>query len=225
MEFKPEILQLAALRQSRGVSLESIAEQTKISRYYLRAIEDLDMAKLPQGVYRMNFLIQYARAIDEDIAEELKRKLLLEAKAAREAEESAIANSGRLRAVKEIIARGAALVFLFGTASMSGEAPPNAPKSYQTIIKDPRYQALRNFFEKCGCPLGLESAEFILAADVYGLDWRLVPSIAFLESSGGKYSQGYNPVGWGSGTAQFKSYRHAIHHVTERLARSPIYAG
>ncbi len=56
MEYKPEILQLATLRQSKGISLEMIADQTKISCYYLKAIEDLDLDKLPGGIYRDNFL-------------------------------------------------------------------------------------------------------------------------------------------------------------------------
>jgi hypothetical protein len=68
-------MRLAALRKSRGVSLDSIARETKIASYYLQAIEDLDFAKLPGGVYRRNFLTQYARSIDEDLAEDLHRIL------------------------------------------------------------------------------------------------------------------------------------------------------
>lgn len=220
MEYKPEILQLSALRQSRGISLESIAENTKISCYYLRAIEDLDLDKLPAGVYRDNFLKQYAKSIDEDLAEELNRKL---AKAAREAAEAvmkAAATSGVTRSLKEMLAKGAAFAFLLGTgSSMMSQSTPPAHTS-----KDPRFSALRDFFERCGCPLAKDADAFITAADRHGLDWRMLPSIAFVETTGGKHQKGGNPLGWGSGKIKFGTARQAIHHVAERLARSPIYA-
>lgn len=220
MEYKPEILQLAALRQSRGISLESIAEKTKISCYYLRAIEDLDLDKLPAGVYRDNFLKQYAKSIDEDLAEELSRKLAKASKEAAEAVLKAAATSGVARSLKEMLAKGAACAFLLGSgSSVIGQTTPPAHTS-----KDPRFSALRDFFERCGCPLAKDADAFILAADRHGLDWRMLPSIAFVETTGGKNQKGGNPLGWGSGKIKFESARQAIHHVAERLARSPIYA-
>ncbi|MCZ2150783.1 MAG: helix-turn-helix domain-containing protein [Bryobacterales bacterium] len=225
MEYKPEILQLATLRQSKGISLEMIADQTKISCYYLKAIEDLDLDKLPGGIYRDNFLRQYAKAIDEDLADDLNRKLL---KAAREAAQAqaAAANAGTVRrTVKEIIARGAALAFLLGPAgALSGGN--QAAVAQSTVRKDdPRYRALWNFFQTHQCPISDLTGDFIVAADKNGLDWRLLPSIVFLESSGGKHLQGKNLMGWGSGKSRFQTARQGIHFVAERLAKSPIYAG
>ncbi|HUQ90319.1 MAG TPA: helix-turn-helix transcriptional regulator [Bryobacteraceae bacterium] len=223
MEYKPEILQLTALRQSKGISLETIADQTKISAYYLRAIEDLDLAKLPGGVYRDNFLRQYARAIDDDLAEELCRKLLKAAREAAEAQASAKANSGVMRVVKETLTRGAALVFLFSHAD---SLPGELSTLEQNVRKeDPRYRALFNFFQKHKCPIQHLAKDFISAADRNGLDWRLLPSIVFLESSGGKYLTGKNLMGWGSGKSTFQNERQGIHHVAERLSKSPLYAG
>jgi hypothetical protein len=220
MEYKPEILQLAALRQSKGISLESIAERTKISCYYLRAIEDLDLDKVPAGVYRDNFLKQYAKSIDEDLAEELSRKLAVAAKAAADAVVKGAKTSGVTRSFKEMLAKGAAFAFLLGSASsVVGQQTPPAQTS-----KDPRLSALRDFFERCACPIVKDSDAFLAAADRHGLDWRVLPSIAFLESTGGKYQKGGNPLGWGSGKIKFGSTRQAIHHVAERLARAPIYA-
>lgn len=222
MEYKPEILQLAALRLSRGLSLETIAEKTKISCYYLRAIENLDLAKLPQGVYRNNFLNQYARMIDEDLAEDLNRKLIVAARKEAESQANAAAASGVKRSLKEMLARGAALLLLFsqGGSMFSQQAAP----THNAKPSDPRYQALRDFFERHKCPIVKDAAHFIEAADRNGLDWRLLPSIAFLESSGGKHHGGTNPLGWGSGQAKFQSTRQAIAYVAERLAKSPIYA-
>jgi|YNPMSStandDraft_1061717.scaffolds.fasta_scaffold00220_20 cytoskeletal protein RodZ len=57
---------LAAWRQQRGLSLEQIAETTKISLRYLRAIEENRFELLPGGVYDINYLRQYARAIEFD---------------------------------------------------------------------------------------------------------------------------------------------------------------
>src|SRR5258708_5814963 len=117
MKFKPEILQLAALRQSRGISLETIADRTKISIYYLRAIEDWDLAKLPGGVYRDSFLKQYASAIDADLAEELAFKLGNAAREEAEARANAAATDSLIRSIKETLARGAALLFLLSQAN------------------------------------------------------------------------------------------------------------
>lgn len=54
---------LVSIRQSRGLTLEQIADATKISLRYLRAIEEGRLAVLPGGVYTANYLRQYAEAI------------------------------------------------------------------------------------------------------------------------------------------------------------------
>jgi len=63
---------LAAWREKRGLSLQQIAEATKISLGYLRAIEESRFDCLPGGIYDLNYLRQYARAIQFD-EEELVR--------------------------------------------------------------------------------------------------------------------------------------------------------
>ena len=55
---------LATFRESKGITLEQIANTTKISIRYLRAIEEGRMAVLPGGVYSTNYIRQYAEAID-----------------------------------------------------------------------------------------------------------------------------------------------------------------
>ncbi|MCS7025879.1 MAG: helix-turn-helix domain-containing protein [Bryobacteraceae bacterium] len=224
MNLKSIVLQLTALRQSRGISLNAISEQTKISRYYLQAIEDLDFDKLPSGIYRNSFLLQYARAIDEDVAEELKFRMQKAAREAMEAEARALANHTLARYIKEKTAQGLALLFLVhGPSSAAGQTQTQA----STIAKkdDPRLRSLRKFFGDRNCPIGEHSADFLAAADRHGLDWRLLPSIAFLESSGGKHLKNRNPLGWASGKVRFQSLQASIYHVAERLANSPIYAG
>ena len=60
-------LGLAKLRQRHGVSLEEIAEKTKISIRFLRAIESEDFDQLPGGLFSTSYIRQYAAAagIDE----------------------------------------------------------------------------------------------------------------------------------------------------------------
>jgi cytoskeletal protein RodZ len=62
-------LNLAASRLKKGVSLEQIAEATKISIRFLRAIEEEDFEKLPGGIFSTSYLRQYAAAVglEEDI--------------------------------------------------------------------------------------------------------------------------------------------------------------
>lgn len=59
-------LGLTTIRRNRGVSLEQIARDTKISLRNLRAIEEGDFGKLPGGIYNTSYIKQYARAIDFD---------------------------------------------------------------------------------------------------------------------------------------------------------------
>jgi cytoskeletal protein RodZ len=63
------VLGLATIRKNRGISLEQIAEATKISVRSLKAIEGGDFQKLPGGIYNTSYIRQYAKAIDFDEAE------------------------------------------------------------------------------------------------------------------------------------------------------------
>src|ERR1700687_5165390 len=63
------ILGLATIRRNRGISLEQIADSTKINIRSLRAIEGGDFKKLPGGIYNTSYIRQYAKAIDFDEAQ------------------------------------------------------------------------------------------------------------------------------------------------------------
>jgi cytoskeletal protein RodZ len=60
------ILGLSTIRRNRGISLEQIAESTKIGIRALQAIEQGDFRKLPGGIYNTSYIRQYARAIEYD---------------------------------------------------------------------------------------------------------------------------------------------------------------
>src|SRR5215471_13303047 len=65
-------LALATIRRNRGISLQQIADSTKISIRSLEAIEQGDFRKLPGGIYNTSYIKQYARAIDFDEGEILR---------------------------------------------------------------------------------------------------------------------------------------------------------
>lgn len=68
MKEDKSVLGLATIRGNRGISLEQIAESTKISVRLLEAIERGEFRKLPGGIYNTSYIRQYARAIDYDEA-------------------------------------------------------------------------------------------------------------------------------------------------------------
>lgn len=53
-------------RKRNGITLEQIADSTKISIRFLRAIEDEEFDKLPGGIFNTSYLRQYAAAAGFD---------------------------------------------------------------------------------------------------------------------------------------------------------------
>jgi len=89
--------------------------------------------------------------------------------------------------------------------------------------QDPRLVRLEKYFEEKQCPVKPLAREFVAAADRHQLDWRLLPSIAVVESSGGKAFHNNNIFGWDNGDHRFVSVKESIHTVAERLANSRHY--
>lgn len=94
------------------------------------------------------------------------------------------------------------------------------PPSYD---QDPRLLILERFFENKESPAKELARDFLIAADENGLDWRLLPSIAFVESGGGKDCSNNNIFGWDNGEEYFPSFRAGILIVANRLATSKLY--
>lgn len=88
---------------------------------------------------------------------------------------------------------------------------------------DPRLVRLERYFEERQCPVKPLAREFVAAADRHNLDWRLLPSIAVVESSGGKTFHNNNIFGWNNGDHRFRSVKESIYTVAERLANSHYY--
>ncbi len=67
---------LRSKRMEYGVSLDQVADRTKIGARLLAAIEENDFDRLPGGLFRRSFVRQYAYALgfsEEDIASDLGR--------------------------------------------------------------------------------------------------------------------------------------------------------
>lgn len=73
-------------------------------------------------------------------------------------------------------------------------------------------------------PLAPYAGEMVAAADRYGIDWRIIPVISVLESSGGRNACGYNAWGVASCAIDYGSWEEGIDDVARRLSEAP-YAG
>lgn len=91
-------------------------------------------------------------------------------------------------------------------------------RSVEDIRKE-RAEAINTFFKERSMPLHGTGMTFVLVAEKYGLDWRLLPAIGIRESSGGKEACGYNAFGWGSCklSHNYHSYEEAIETLGKNL--------
>jgi hypothetical protein len=96
--------------------------------------------------------------------------------------------------------------------------------SSEIVTTDPRILALERYLIDHSSPMYPYAEVFIEEADKYGLDWRLVPSIAGVESAYGNLipPNSHNAWGWkGDPTREwshFTSWTHGITVVTRGLA-------
>ena len=63
---------LRGARESRGLSLREISDQTRISRRYLEAIEADDYKNLPGGIFNRSFVKAFSKAVGFDEAQAIK---------------------------------------------------------------------------------------------------------------------------------------------------------
>lgn len=99
-------------------------------------------------------------------------------------------------------------------ASSAALTPEIKPKGV-----DLRVQALGNVLNRYKSILGPYAGSYVASADKYNVDWKLLPSIAGLESTFGRaYIEGtYNVYGWGSGRIYFKSWEDGIDEINSKL--------
>ncbi|MCC7304054.1 glucosaminidase domain-containing protein [bacterium] len=116
------------------------------------------------------------------------------------------------------------------TDVVAAESEIVIPDKYNEFGGDPRetelflkkVAAVERFLKKYNAPLAANAEDFVRAADIYDIDYRLLPSIAMIESSGGKFLfRQYNPFGWGR--SGYPSFTAAIYDVSRGMSR--YYAG
>lgn len=91
---------------------------------------------------------------------------------------------------------------------------------------DFRVITLKNFFDKYSSPLTEYSTYFVYYADIYNLDWRLVPAITGVESTFAKRipAGSYNAYGWARET-RFNSWEESIEVVNKDLREKYLDKG
>jgi len=112
---------------------------------------------------------------------------------------------------------------LLGVYRAAGEIERDFSKLHHST--DPREAQLRRFLHDRNCPAEESAGVFIAEADQHRLDWRLLPSLAFIESTGGKFASHNNIFGWHNGVSRFVTRREAIHQVALAMSESPAYKG
>ena len=100
---------------------------------------------------------------------------------------------------------------------------PTPVSTSRPVGPDPRAVRLNRFMSKLHCPVANLAEDFVHAADDNHIDWRLLPSIAIIESGGGKAYRNNNIFGWAKGDQAFPTIRAGLHEVAFKLGRSPIY--
>lgn len=91
-------------------------------------------------------------------------------------------------------------------------------------------EVLEKFFDKYNSPLKPYAKDFVRVADMYNMDYKLLPSISCIESSCGKklIPGSNNPFGWGiygNKVTTFDSYPQAIETVGKGLNENYITKG
>ena len=89
------------------------------------------------------------------------------------------------------------------------------------IQRKEKAEFIDNYFKSHDAPLEGYGMKFVLEAEINEIDWRLLPAIAMIESTGGKQACKRVPnsvFGYGSCKLSFKSIDESIEIVTKSIA-------
>ncbi len=125
----------------------------------------------------------------------------------------------------------AILLFIFSSPIVLADSDEVNTIDHQVEGKklDSRAKILAAYLSNFNSPLQDNAQDFIDAADTYNLDWKMVASIAGVESTFGKHIPGgYNAWGWGVYGTQaifFSSWRDGIFTVSKGLRENYLNKG
>lgn len=93
----------------------------------------------------------------------------------------------------------------------------------EQVVFDTRGARIDAYFAQWDLPLAGYGDEMVAAADMYGIDWRLLPALAKLETTGGKNlcknpKGKNNAFGFGSCTIGFDSFEESFYAVARTLS-------
>ena len=107
------------------------------------------------------------------------------------------------------------------------EAGSSAIPVDRVVAVDERADRLKTYLASHNSPLTEYAGVFVAKADEYNLDWKLVASIAGVESTFGKKipSNSYNAYGWNGGRFYFKNWEDGIETVSKTLGTKYVARG
>lgn len=121
------------------------------------------------------------------------------------------------------------LPFLVNTPTLENSSSDKFQAKIETRQMESRAKILQAYLAQYNSPLEYQAQTLVDAADENSLDWKLVPAIAGVESTFGKYTPGgYNAWGWGvygKNAIYFRSYPEAIYAVSKGLKENYINKG
>lgn len=125
---------------------------------------------------------------------------------------------------KKLIIFVAFSAFLLLFQNQPGKVSAAKYKAREEIVSrklDQEAEILAGYLAYRGSPLKYHAQDFVDAAREYNLDWKMLPAIAGVESTFGKFIPGgYNAWGWGvygTNAIYFKSWREAIFTISKGL--------
>lgn len=128
------------------------------------------------------------------------------------------------------------ILFLVAPVKADIEAGGSAPLVYNSFISSSDIEELKqkkikivieNVLKRYGSPLSEESDSFVRACIKYQIDCYLLPSIAGLESTFGKFvwPNSHNPFGWARGYMMFDTWSEGIDTVGKGLRKGYLNKG
>ena len=125
------------------------------------------------------------------------------------------------------------LTFVSQTQNTKASSQPVAKKINNEVIVskklDNRAQILSDYLVNFNSPLQYHAQDFIDAAREFGLDWKMLPAIAGVESTFGKeIPGGFNAWGWGvygNQAIYFNSWKEGIFTIAKGLKENYLNRG